>query len=60
LVGVHPYRIKLARQKNQQFSLNQLIKVNRILLEMDQKIKTSSINYDQLFVDLILELKKDS
>ena len=60
LVGVHPYRIKLAQQKNQRFSLNQLIKVNRILLEMDQKIKTSSINYDQLFVDLILELKENS
>ncbi|BDR59270.1 DNA polymerase III subunit delta [Xylocopilactobacillus apicola] len=56
-LGIHPYRIKLALQNSQRFSMRQLMRLNHLLLEMDQKIKTSTVNYDELFSDLILELK---
>lgn len=57
LTGIHPYRIKLAQQNGQQFSRAQLIQVNQLLLVMDQKIKTSTVNYDELFQELVLQLK---
>ncbi|BDR57196.1 DNA polymerase III subunit delta [Xylocopilactobacillus apis] len=58
LGGIHPYRIKLALQNSQYFSLTQLIKINHLLLVMDQKIKTSTVSYDELFSDLVLQLKE--
>lgn len=57
LAGIHPYRIKIALKNSQRFSTRQLIDLNHLLLVMDQKIKTESVNYDELFMDLLLELK---
>lgn len=57
LGGIHPYRIKLSLQNSNRFSMAQLIRLNHLLLVFDQKIKTTTVDYDELFNDLILELK---
>lgn len=55
ILGVHPYRVKLAMQQARRFSLSTLMKVYDQLIENDYLVKTGKMDKELLFELTILE-----
>jgi len=53
-LGVHPYRIKLAREVNA--SMDNTLKILRHLALLDENIKTGKVNKKEAFLEFILSL----
>lgn len=56
VLGVHPYRIKLARKTLQKFSYQQIAKIYLELVQMEQQIKTTQRDPELLFELFMLQV----